>query len=200
MPSLDPDQRPAALGRKGLWQRGWTRLLEQSAQEQSKGKGQADFAACMQQLNEIGNWSPGPGGRDSICTQGHLTLPHLQQRDAVLLPCYFLQEFEPLLDLRDTAKVPLFLPHKGREWGWFSSGARPTEHARVKEQTSIFCYRNAQHAQLSNGLLGCAGLNPSGKGLPLGMEYKGGNFSLVTACAIFPPFYSILLALPQSES
>lgn len=56
MPSLDPEQRgQAALGRKGLWQGGWKRLLEQSTQEQSKGKGQADFAACMQQLNEIRN-------------------------------------------------------------------------------------------------------------------------------------------------
>lgn len=41
-----------------------------------------------------------------------------------------------------------FSPMEAGNEDGFSSDARPTGHARVEEQTSIFCYRNAQDAQL----------------------------------------------------
>lgn len=90
----------ATLELKGLWQGGWIRLLEQLRHKPSKGKGflQADTSSMKPELIPEG-WR--------LRLHSEASLPTLAAAEGCCAsPCYFLQGFEPLWDLRGTVNVP----------------------------------------------------------------------------------------------
>lgn len=118
MPSLDFEQSPGTTRIERPLAGGLEKAAGTAKARAKQRQGSDRFSSCIQQLNEIRNWSLGTGVRGCICIQGHLCPPQLQQRGCYASSCYFLQGLEPLWDLRDTAKCLVFLPHEHWEWGW----------------------------------------------------------------------------------